>query len=476
MKNKPQMHHTDDPAFSQLLKMLYRGTQLRHHAGNWSTLPGRVEQRITQLFQYLTPPVPTAELKAQLDSVMISLKSDIRSTILTHLNIQTDINNNKLKQATIQESDRKAASELAERVIMKKFGRKASKQQLSEWLAADLSVVGPNHSTTTSSTSASSTSATSSTTSLTSHQTVDSSETVPASAATSIAEEVPDKSQASRKRRRHSDGFAVPVLNRFSPLPVEPTELDEPVDSADTVTNPSKILATSPTNNNRNAENNNNNDTINTDTDLNDDDTWSMTSSQCDQILSSQQSSNPSNQSSSHPVQVFVHDNQPKCRWKLQVNNSPSTVLLTDSNFRLANDIPIPEDWEIHVYPGNSFLNTANLLKTADIPNCVKNIVLAVGINHRGWSFCKSVRTDWNKMLAQTNSLKPAIHFLGVSTASPNETIKTINEEGKKRFGGKFIPALPEAQVTISPTDPFKIHHDKVTVEKIINSIKIHLN
>ena len=110
------------------------------------------------------------------------------------------------------------------------------------------------------------------------------------------------------------------------------------------------------------------------------------------------------------------------------------------------------------------------------IPNCVKNMVLAVGINNKGGKFETSTEPDWNKMVAETNKMKPTVHFLGVSTLNPPESIRMINENGQKSFRDKFIPALPENQVTISPLDPFNVHHNKVTVEKIINSIKVHLN
>jgi hypothetical protein len=78
--------------------------------------------------------------------------------------------------------------------------------------------------------------------------------------------------------------------------------------------------------------------------------------------------------------------------------------------------------------------------------------------------------------VAEAKRLKPTVHFLGVSTVDLPETIRAINQSGMKSFGDKFIPALPEDQVTISPIDPSNIHHNKETVEKIINSIKIHLN
>jgi hypothetical protein len=447
-----------------------------------------VERKINQLFEFLTPPVQTDELKEQLESLKSSVKNDIRTTIVTHLNTQSDINTKKLAESTFKKNDMVAARELAEKVILKKYGRKASRQNLNAWLAADLSAMGQETTAPTTVTNHTDTPPKPST-----HTNND--ETAASLATNNTCWETP---QTSRKRRRDSPATTVPVSNRFSALTDE-TEGSEVLTEADTATNPKKLLARSPIMNNNNNMNNNRNDNTDTnnisivanininedkaDAEIDDAETWSMTSSQCDHLLASQPSISSTRSSLPNPYvnlsthsNVTVYDSNNKRQWRLHIKNSPNTVIIADSNFRLAKDIPLPDDWEVHVYPGNNFLHTTNLLKTATIPNCVKNIVLAVGINNKGWNFTISSKPDWNKMLSEAKKVKPAVHFLGVSTVNPSESIKTINQEGKKNFGAKFITALPEDQVTVSPSDPFKIHHDRVTVEKIINSIKIHLN
>lgn len=434
-----------------------------------------MERRIDQLFDFLTPPVPTEELKAQLDSQKASLKHDIRTTILTHINTQADINTNNLKKTTLHEPDREAARTLAERVLRKGYGRKTSKQHLSQWLTADLEVIRQDSTEQTAPAPTSSSSSSSTPTAPTIQTRV--------ASATDSNEDAMDQTQTSRKRRRDSQESPVPVSNRFAILAGEPTVTDEGADPADT--DPKKSLTPKPTNKKQNTTNNDGdetaddgtNDTV-TEAEFDDAETWSMTSSQCDQLLTSQQpsSSPPDRPNVQRKQNVFVHENQTKSQWRLIIQNSPATVLLTDSNFRLAANIVIPDDWEVHVFPGCALIHTSKLLRSAEIPTCVKNIVLAVGINNRGWNYAKSVKPDWNKMLTQSRQMKAAVHFLGISTVNPCETIKTINDEARKQFGGKFIPALPEDQVTISPSDPYKIHHDKVTVGKIIDSIKIHLN
>ena len=242
-----------------------------------------------------------------------------------------------------------------------------------------------------------------------------------------------------------------------------------------TISNPAKIFATSPVQNINEesiTDTHNNNESIADDID--DADTWTMTSSQCDTLLSTQP---PAISPTTSTIQknVYIHDNIPKTQWTMKIKNLPDTIILADSNFRQTKNIAIPDNWEIHVYPGCAFLHASKILKTATIPSSVKNIVLAVGINHRGWTN-KSTKRDWNALYAQTRSMKQSVHFLGISTDKIYESIKAINDDAKRTFGGKYIPALPEDQVTIPSSDPYKIHHNRVTVEKIIDSIKIHLN
>src|ERR1700761_8039710 len=50
-------YHTDNASFGDILKQLYRGTQLRNHSRNWDNLPEPVQRRINQLFRFLTPPM-----------------------------------------------------------------------------------------------------------------------------------------------------------------------------------------------------------------------------------------------------------------------------------------------------------------------------------------------------------------------------------------------------------------------------------
>ena len=76
----------------------------------------------------------------------------------------------------------------------------------------------------------------------------------------------------------------------------------------------------------------------------------------------------------------------------------------------------------------------------------------------------------------EVKATKPTVHFLGISTVDASDTVRAINEEGLKVFGTTFIPPLSENQVTIAVSDPDRIHHDAVTVNKIIDTIKAHLN
>ena len=247
-----QQYRANDPGFAHLLKLLYRGTQLRHHANNWGTLPKPVEKRIKDLFEFLTPPVPTDELKSQLESIRSSIIHEIRTCILTHINTQSNINSKQLGERTTNETDRDAARGLAERVIRRKYGRKANQQNLNAWLAADLSVMGQGTGTSTDPNHAEPiVQATTSTNHPESSIIQDSNNTSS------------DTPQTNRKRRRDSPVSTVPVSNRFSVLTENPdqSESAESEDLTDTdVTNPKKLLARSPeTIRNDNIDGNKNN-------------------------------------------------------------------------------------------------------------------------------------------------------------------------------------------------------------------------
>jgi len=466
-QQQQQQHVSNNPQFAQILKSLYRGTQLQHHSKNWDKLPQPIERNIDRLFKFLTPPVPTEELKDQLDSLKGALKHDIRTIVKTHINIQIEINRKQLKNTFIQDNDKQAARGLAERVVLRKYGNKATRTDLNQWLMEDLSIIGQNWFDQ----------------QVTQQIAMSTTETTSITATTST---LTSTEGVSRKRKIESPIPAVPVSNRFDVLNDEAVETEGTAEIQTLVKTRKITRAVSPTTINNNEIIENDKDDM--------DETWSMNSrlsieSQPDPQMRRSQTSDSMSRSCVDLVSlqrknskenIIMHDGNKKLCWQLNIKKMPHTVIMADSNFRPARNIP--GDWEVHVFPGANIAHATKMLDATKFPDSVKNVVVAVGINNKSGKFDMSTKPELDKLWTATKKWGPRIkmHFLGISTSNQSptttENIKKINEFAKQHWERNFIPSLPENQVTISPSDPFRIHHDIETVDRVINSIKIHLN
>jgi hypothetical protein len=183
-----------------------------------------------------------------------------------------------------------------------------------------------------------------------------------------------------------------------------------------------------------------------------------------------------STSSNTDHLRRFVYDNKKKTEWELNIHKQPTTLILGDSNMKLARNIP--DDWEIHAYPGAYLSHAAILLQTKDLPESIKNIVVAVGVNNRSWKYTVSTKPDLTRVGTRAKALGGRVHFLGISTSGlpsfQDTNIKQLNTDARSSFGRNYIHPLPTEQVIIAPSDP--IHHDQSTVDRIIDSIKCHLN
>jgi hypothetical protein len=108
----------------------------------------------------------------------------------------------------------------------------------------------------------------------------------------------------------------------------------------------------------------------------------------------------------------------------------------------------------------------------------LKHIIVHVGINNRSWSF-KGALVDVNKVYVSLERTGRTAHFVGISTPpglpdGEKDTLQKINEQAKHRFGRFYIAALAPNEVSVSPTDRYKIHYDCDTVAKICGGIVNH--
>src|SRR6201996_4028559 len=536
-------YHTDNASFGDILKQLYRGTQLRNHSRNWDNLPEPVQKRINQLFRFLTPPMSQdEELEAGLENLKQTLMVELKVIIKTHLNKQQAINNHKMKNTHISEKDKQAAKEIAVKVTLRKYGRKGCGAHIAQWVEEDLEMMGRasssskilQHSETTTpgpskkrqrdspgattesrtkkhthqphTSTASSMPAESPLTSTTSP--------TPAEPHTSTAsltpvEPHPSTTSPTPAEPHTSTASPTPLIEPHpSTTPSTPTEPssttsltpDEPPHTPTTSPTPAQPhpSTTSPTPAEPHASTTSLTPAEPTPTEVQQRDApvfkipEPVSAEEGDEDLtdtsmSSQISVEPEPTTSStitptntDRLRKFVYNSKNKGMWKLNVRHKPTTLVLGDSNMRLARNIP--DDWEIHVYPGAYLRHAVSLLQTTGLPDSIKNIVVAVGVNHRSMEYA-STKLEFGRVRAQAKILGgKQLHFLGVSTSSGLSTteaanIRQLNADAGSSFGNrKFIRPLPTEQVTIAPSDPFRIHHDHPTVDRVIESIKVHLN
>jgi len=178
-------------------------------------------------------------------------------------------------------------------------------------------------------------------------------------------------------------------------------------------------------------------------------------------------------------VKPVEHLDKVKAHWSLNIKQQTQTVVIADSNFRMVKKLPA--DWEVHVYPGMSLIQARNLVASSSCLNtnrALKNIIVSVGINNRGWSF-NNVLPDINKLFISLERTDRAGYFVGVSIPpripeTEKDVIRKLNDHAKQRFGSYFINELAPDEVSVCPKDKYKIHYDQDTLDKICLGITNH--
>jgi hypothetical protein len=200
-----------------------------------------------------------------------------------------------------------------------------------------------------------------------------------------------------------------------------------------------------------------------------------------DSQISQEQNKNQQQVSNSQPIlnqlsKPIIHTEEIKANWNLKIKPQTKTIVLADSNFRLATQLPA--DWEIHVYPGANMTNIYKLIKSTHIPESVKILIIAVGINNRTWAPA-SATIEFNKLFSATEKLNCATHFVGISippalNERERSNLNFINKYVEQKCIKNYIKPLNDHEVSVSPNDSFKIHYDQNTINKICTKITRH--
>ena len=173
----------------------------------------------------------------------------------------------------------------------------------------------------------------------------------------------------------------------------------------------------------------------------------------------------------------IIHTDKFKKDWSLNVKPGTKTVVIADSNFRNATELP--QDWEVHVYPGMNLVHASDLVNASSslLNHNLRHILISAGINNRDWSFVNA-KTDLNKLACALAKTGKSCHFLGISIPpglphTERSTLEQINDHAKRRFEKLFINPLEKVSVSVSDSK-YGIHYDQATINNICNKIMNH--
>lgn len=176
---------------------------------------------------------------------------------------------------------------------------------------------------------------------------------------------------------------------------------------------------------------------------------------------------------------VKHHDSTAKASWTLEPCEGTKVLVIGDSNLRKADATgDATAGWEIHSFSGAKFKHVSLLVEQMRCPTSLEHVIVQVGVNHRDDALDATTQ-DLYRLEKALETLGCNFSFAGVSVPATLElsakcTVRRINQN--LNLGAlKFIPALREDEVGISPGDGFGIHHDDATVGKVIASMVAHV-
>lgn len=476
-----------DQGFQKLSKSLYQGMQIRYHESNWEDLPRSISKNLDYIFNNIVPPMPDTELRDRLKEINNTTKSLLLIAVQQHLTRKKAEVQRSINLANRQEYD--AAEETARNLLRQQFRKKLDQTKTKDWLV-EMRNLAENQETTT------------------------------------AMEEVPDNGEGSswnmtqrgRKRSITSSPPPVSTSNRYATL-LDDTEGDEswpplntPAKRPNHNKSPATVLMVKSDNTGRLTssqpgpsvrleriqtlpdqgtilppDNATTRTTSNTDSIHNTSlpDTPHMTlrrptttPQNPEGNLLQRAPSLPCLSTCSRPPTIHT---ETKNSWKLgKVHQDTRTLVISDSQLR--NIRNLPNDWEIHVFPGATLSHVATIVDSLkNLKSNVKQVVTHVGINNRAckWS---DVVVDLNKLtlnLTKATSVKGT--FMGVSipgglTSQEKITLQQLNDYAQKKLGKEhYITALPSQDVSIDSSDKkFHIHYDQDTLHKLSLKLKNH--
>lgn len=178
-----------------------------------------------------------------------------------------------------------------------------------------------------------------------------------------------------------------------------------------------------------------------------------------------------------------IHEKQYAANWAINPDTEADTILIGDSNLRHAST---PENMEAHAFIGANLTHASHILTQLgehyNNSKPKKNIIITIGMNNRADN-TEEIRYKLDKLI-NTMNITPKnlnVSFLGLGIPLPENSPKLseeniqnltyMNNYAKNKLGKKYIPELQPEQVYILPGDPWGIHYNSKTIQYTMNNI-----
>ncbi len=129
-----------NPDFPNMWRALYKIVQIDHHTNNWATLPRTVRRQLYDMADNINPPDPTAELKQNIEDILIRAGGSIQTAIQTHMKTRRAAQVNILKNCDNTDMDRAIAR--AHKGLSMKLGKHI--HDIRQRLTREATVIGTN--------------------------------------------------------------------------------------------------------------------------------------------------------------------------------------------------------------------------------------------------------------------------------------------------------------------------------------------
>ena len=458
---------TSNPDFTSNIKNIYRFVQVEHHKQVWMELPSKIDTHINDLMDSIKPPMPNDILRHSLTEMGNQIKSQILIAVQEHL-IRTSDEVIEALEHNCPE-DINDASKIATDQLQKRLGKKLMATERDEMLKKAVQHVGRQFAAAPPLTTQPSTSPTATPSAHTTN--TPSTESMP-------WRQIPMRHNRldGRKRTRSMTDLSprtglITLANSFEPLAahLEPSPTQTSTPKRSNLPQP-------------------NDPAQNESIDDKDSEETSLSLSFAESILTQEDDDEMTTAHDSHTAEampppttsVFVcHKNIKKSLWRTRLDPKTHTLVIGDSNaIHMKN---LPSGWQVDVFPGANFTHATSIVNNIEKTEHLKNIVIAVGINHRTWNFHTSSRTKLSSLNTALLKTRCCKHFLGISIP-PNlhsveqSNLHDLNTNAKSMFKSGFIDPLPSELVQIEKNDKFKIHYNRETAKLIVDRLVSGVN